>query len=311
VVLIFCVKSATFVDQLIIGSGTFSGGGDSGSMIVTDDLTKNPVALLFAGGSTSTIANRIDLVLNRFGVSVDGAGSQPPTPLTDIAVTSVSAPSSVTLGQTVNVAVTVRNVGNQDVASSFSVTLNDNTAGSQIGQPQTVAGLAPGTATTVNFSWNTTGASTGSHTLAGSHNFADDNVANNSATTTSTISSGGGGGTTIHVGDLDGTPMANGSTWAATVEVTVHDAAHQPLNGATVVGTWNGAGALASDTCTTGELGGNGTCIFLAPGLSLKTKKSVTFSVTSVTMTGKTYQSSANHDPDGSSNGTTVKVTWP
>ena len=311
VVIIFCVKSATFVDQLIIGSGTFSGGGDSGSMIVTDDLTKNPVALLFAGGSTSTIANRIDLVLNRFGVSVDGAGSQPPTPLTDIAVTGVSAPASVTLGQTVNVAVTVRNVGNQDVTSSFNVTLNDNTAGTQVGQPQTVAGLAPGAATTVNFSWNTTGASTGTHTLAASHDLSDANAANNSATTTSTITSGGGGGTAIHVGDLDGITMVSGSTWGATVEVTVHDAAHQPLNGATVVGTWNGAGALASNTCTTGDLGGNGTCIMLAPGLSLKTRKSVTFTVTSVTMAGKTYQSSANHDPETDSNGTAIKVMRP
>ena len=309
VVLIFCLKQATFVDQLIIGSGTFSGGGDSGSMIVTDDLNKNPVALLFAGGSTSTIANRIDLVLNRFGVAVDGAGSQPPAPLTDIAVTSVSAPASVTLGQTVNVAVTVRNVGNQDVTSSFDVTLRDN--GTAIGQQTVTGGLTVGTATTLNFGWNTTGATTGSHTLAATQSLADDNASNNTATTTSTVGTGGGGGgTTIHVGDLDGTTMVSGTTWAAIVEVAVHDAAHQLLNGATVVGTWNVAG-LASDTCTTGELGGNGTCIFLAPGLSLKTKKSVTFTVSSVTMTGKTYQSSANHDVDGSSNGTSIKVNRP
>jgi hypothetical protein len=210
------------------------------------------------------------------------------------------------------VAVTVRNVGNQNVTSSFNVTLNDNTAGSQIGQPQTVAGLAPGAATTVNFSWNTTGATTGSHTLAAAHDLSDGNAANNAATATSTITSGGGGGgTAIHVGDLDAITMVSGSTWAATVEVTVHDAAHQPLNGATVVGSWTGAGGLASNTCTTGDLGGNGTCIMLAPGLSLKTKKSVSFSVTSVTMSGKSYQSSANHDPESNSNGTTIKVNRP
>jgi len=39
--------------------------------------------------------------------------------------------------------------------------------------------------------------------------------------------------------------------------------------------------------------------------------KSVTFTVTSVTMPDKTYLSSANHDVDGSSNGTTVKVNRP
>src|SRR3989449_6965451 len=47
---------------------SFSGGGDSGSLIVTDDQNRSPVGLLFAGSSTQTIANRIDLVLNNFGV---------------------------------------------------------------------------------------------------------------------------------------------------------------------------------------------------------------------------------------------------
>jgi len=70
----FCIKSAYFDDQISISSSTgeFSAGGDSGSLIVTDDSNKNPVGLLFAGGLTRTFANRIDLVLNRFGVRVDG-----------------------------------------------------------------------------------------------------------------------------------------------------------------------------------------------------------------------------------------------
>lgn len=71
-------KTAKFVKQIIIESGaTFSAGGDSGSLIVTDDENLNPVGLLFAGSSTHTIANRIDLVLSRFNVDVDG---QTPTP---------------------------------------------------------------------------------------------------------------------------------------------------------------------------------------------------------------------------------------
>src|SRR5262245_30754092 len=49
-----CTKTARYVDQLIISPGTFSGGGDSGSLIVTDDANLNPVALLFAGSSTVT-----------------------------------------------------------------------------------------------------------------------------------------------------------------------------------------------------------------------------------------------------------------
>ena len=66
-----CQKVARFVDQLLISPSTFSAGGDSGSLIVTDDDLKQPVGLLFAGGSEYTVANRIDLVLDRFGVTID------------------------------------------------------------------------------------------------------------------------------------------------------------------------------------------------------------------------------------------------
>ena len=65
-------KTARFVKQIIIEPGGFSAGGDSGSLIVTDDENLNPIGLLFAGSSTHTIANQIDLVLSRFGVTVDG-----------------------------------------------------------------------------------------------------------------------------------------------------------------------------------------------------------------------------------------------
>jgi hypothetical protein len=66
---------ARFVDQILIGGGSFSAGGDSGSLVVlsakgADD--RKPVGLLFAGGNHFTIANPIDRVLTRFGVTVDG-----------------------------------------------------------------------------------------------------------------------------------------------------------------------------------------------------------------------------------------------
>ncbi|MCH8288633.1 MAG: carboxypeptidase regulatory-like domain-containing protein, partial [Candidatus Marinimicrobia bacterium] len=73
---------AKFVKQIIVESGTrFIGGGDSGSLLVTDNADLNPVGLLFAGNSDGTmaIANRIDLVLDRFGVIVDGEAPPPPT----------------------------------------------------------------------------------------------------------------------------------------------------------------------------------------------------------------------------------------
>jgi len=301
----FCIKSARFVDQLVVEPGTFSGGGDSGSLIVTDDGNKNPVALLFAGSSTQTIANRIDLVLNRFAVHVDGGTSPPPAPVTDLAITSVTAPSSVTRGSAVNVVVTIKNVGNQSVTTPFNVSLQDVTDNVAVGS-QSVAGLVAGASTTRTFSWNTAASSIGSHTLTARHDLGDDNGANNQASTTVTVNDAS---SVIHIGNLDGSASSNGSNWSVRVEITVHDANHNPLNGATVVGHWSQLGTN-SNTCTTGDLGGNGTCIVLFPSL----KRSVTFvnfTVVSVTLAGRTYDRTLNHDVDGSSNGTTVRVNRP
>jgi PKD repeat protein len=78
-----CRASARFVDQIVIAPGDFSAGGDSGSLIVTDDGSNSPVGLLFAGSATHTIANPIDLVLDRFNVTIDdgstGGENVPPT----------------------------------------------------------------------------------------------------------------------------------------------------------------------------------------------------------------------------------------
>lgn len=65
---------ARFVNQVVITGrrGAFSKSGDSGSLIVTDDASANPVALLFAGGQTTTIGNPIGAVLSALGVTIDG-----------------------------------------------------------------------------------------------------------------------------------------------------------------------------------------------------------------------------------------------
>lgn len=65
---------ATFQNQVVVSGkkGAFSKAGDSGSLIVTDDSNAYPVALLFAGGQTSTIGNPIGAVLSALGVTIDG-----------------------------------------------------------------------------------------------------------------------------------------------------------------------------------------------------------------------------------------------
>jgi PKD repeat protein len=65
-----CAASARFVNQIGITPGSFSDGGDSGSLIVTNNGSKNPVGLLFAGSSARTLANPITPVLTRFGVQI-------------------------------------------------------------------------------------------------------------------------------------------------------------------------------------------------------------------------------------------------
>ena len=57
--------NVNFTNQIVISPGTFSAGGDSGSLIVTNNASHNPVGLLFAGSSSVTIANPIGEVLTR------------------------------------------------------------------------------------------------------------------------------------------------------------------------------------------------------------------------------------------------------
>ncbi|HLY99288.1 MAG TPA: hypothetical protein VKT33_09510 [Candidatus Angelobacter sp.] len=63
--------TAVFSNQLIINGGSFSAGGDSGSLIVTSD-TARPVGLLYGGNTTSTSANPIQDVITAF---TNGSGT--------------------------------------------------------------------------------------------------------------------------------------------------------------------------------------------------------------------------------------------
>ena len=73
--------TATYVDQFIINSTTFSAGGDSGSLILTQN-GDYPVGLLFAGSSTTTIGSPIGPILTRFGVTIDASSGPAPLEIT-------------------------------------------------------------------------------------------------------------------------------------------------------------------------------------------------------------------------------------
>ena len=112
----------------------------------------------------------------------------------------------------------------------------------------------------------------------------------------------------IHVGDLDG-----GSAWVyrrwfwqAGVRITVHDADHNPVSGATVSGTWSN-GYSGTAQCTTG---GNGTCL-VTTGSIWRSSKMASFSVNNLTYQSFTYTPAANHDPNNDSNGKDITVKRP
>jgi hypothetical protein len=70
--------SVTYANQIGVIGGDFSGEGDSGSLIVTQD-TASPLALLYAGSDTDTVGNPVADVLNFFGnntMFVGGAAHQ-------------------------------------------------------------------------------------------------------------------------------------------------------------------------------------------------------------------------------------------
>src|SRR5205807_7996050 len=93
---------------------------------------------------------------------------------TDIALTGITGPRSVIQGDTAHIVVTVQNVGEVNVDTSFTVLLADGWSGPTLGS-QTVAGLAMGATTTVDIPWNTAGAAVTGHTLFATQKLADNN----------------------------------------------------------------------------------------------------------------------------------------
>ena len=150
-------------------------------------------------------------------------------------------------------------------------------------------------------SWDTTGYSEGNHTVSA----AATDTAGQTATSSVSVTVQNGAVIAVHVGDLDGSSASSGrNKWNATVTITVHDASHNPVSGVTVSGTWSDGNVL-SDSCTTGS---DGTCSVTSGDINIKKATSVTFTVTSLSGSGVTYVSTANHDPDGDSNGATITI---
>jgi hypothetical protein len=177
-------------------SGGLTAGGSTTLTFSWDTGTSSP------GDHTLTASQ--DFVDDQDGNDSNNTVVTVQAALTDIAVTAVSAPGSAGQGDVVSVDVTVENVGNQNVASAITVTLNDDTDAVAIGTQTIGSGLAAGVSTTLTYSWDTGTSSLGDHTLTATQGFADENVGNdvNSAMVTVT-----------EVPSSDITLSANGGTF--------------------------------------------------------------------------------------------------
>ena len=88
------------------------------------------------------------------------------------------------------------------------------------------------------------------------------------------------------IGSLTSTTTASRNSWTATVTITVTGEAGAVVSGVAVVGAWSkGTGATS---CTTGT---DGTCTVKSSSLSKKSIPSVTFTVSGLTKTDWTYDS--------------------
>jgi len=107
----------------------------------------------------------------------------------------------------------------------------------------------------------------------------------------------------VHVGDLSFSTTSGKSGWRATITITLHDANHGRVSGATVSGGWSD-GYSGNSSCITGTAG---QCTVTSGNIS-KRKSSVTFTITNVSG-ALTYQQGSNHDLDG--DGTRITVSRP
>jgi subtilase family serine protease len=285
-----------------------TGGAAVGTQTVNSLAAGASVTLTFPWNTTGAVLGAHTLVATHDFADANASNNQRQVTVnvtagvTDIALTNLTGPASVTQGDTAHFGVTVQNTGSQPVTTSFDVVLTDGTNGNAVVGIQTVAGLATGAVATLDFPWPTASVTATGHTIIARQMLADANGSNNSRAIGITVSP-----PSVHAGNIAATAVSNGSSWAASVEITVHDSRHNLVDGVVVRGSWGGPNV---GECVTGSGGVAGKCTITYSPIP-NTTFLVSFAVTSLTCTGYVYKPASNHDPDGSSNGTTVFVRRP
>jgi hypothetical protein len=217
-----------------------------------------------------------------------------------------------------NVLVTIHNTGENPVANA---TVNGSWSNGAVGSGSCITNGAGQCTisrnnlknTVSNITFTVTSVTHASNTYQAGGNHDPDGDSNGttivvskdgSPTPTATPTPPPGAG--MHVGDLDGASVPQDSRWGATVTITIHNTGEGSVAGATVNGSWSN-GTTGSASCVTNA---SGQCVVTKNSLR-GSIASVTFTVNNVTAAGHTYNASANHDPDGDSNGTAIIVSQP
>ena len=240
-----------------------------------------------------------------------------PTSGPALSLTMTDSPDPVTVGSDITYSLVVRNDG---TAGATNVAVDDTLPSGAalvmaIASQGTCSGTGPvhcalgsiaaGAQATVTIAARPSVAGTLVNRATVAATEAEADMTNNTASATTTVNAPPPPppSAVVHIGDLDATAAAvSRKTWRATVVAVAHDAQHAPLAGVTIAAHWSG-GYVANASCTTDS---TGACSLRSGNVNVK--NSVRLDVTGMSKSGATYDATANHDPDGSSNGTTVSV---
>lgn len=116
----------------------------------------------------------------------------------------------------------------------------------------------------------------------------------------------GAAAATVHIADLDDEMGGSGGgrEIQGRVGIWVHDADHRPATGVIVRAAWSGA-VTGTTRCTTTE---QGYCEMLSKSLVNEQGIYLVMTVRGYDNPDLDFDKKLNHDPDGDSNGTTIRI---
>jgi len=153
--------------------------------------------------------------------------------------------------------------------------------------------------------WDTTANPDGGATVTAVATDTATQTSSDSVNVTVDNDPGGGDPTTAHVADLDGSSSVSGNRWTATVTVSVVDDQGGAVSDAEVTFEYLRGSRLVTTSCSTD---GAGSCSATTRRISAAVQDFVTMTVVAVDHSSLAYNSAANTDPDGDSDGTSITI---